>query len=56
MQCVVQYGLVIHHMDAKNAYLHIDCDIYLEEPPDFEIPGDQVCHLLKFVYGLKHSS
>ena len=47
MQCVVQYDLIIHQMDVKTAYLraYMDCDIYLEQPAGFEIPGNKVCHL-----------
>ena len=58
MQCIVQYDLIIHQMDVKTAYLHadIDCDIYLEQPAGFEIPGNKVCHLKKSLYGLKQSS
>ena len=57
MQCVVQYDLIIHQMDVKTTYLHadIDCDIYLEQPAGFEIPGNKVCHLKKSLYGLKQS-
>ncbi len=41
-------------MDVKKAYLHapIDCDIYVEQPEGFIIPGKDDEH---FVYKLKRS-
>ena len=41
MQLAVQYNLTVHQMDVKAAYLHapIDCDIYVEQPEGFTIPG-----------------
>ena len=45
-------------MDVKPAYLHanVDWGIYLGQPAGFEIPGNNVCHLNKYLYGLKQSS
>ncbi len=48
-------------MDVKAAYLHapIDCDIYVEQPEGFTIPGKDGEHLVyklkKSLYGLKQS-
>jgi transposase InsO family protein len=57
----VQFGMLIHAIDCKNAFLNgsIDREIYLEQPPHFISPGttssSHVCRLKKALYGLKQS-
>ncbi|POM67220.1 Gag-pol Polyprotein [Phytophthora palmivora] len=50
----------IHQMDMKTAFLtgSLDEEIYVEEPGDFQIPGNKHlgCKLLKSLYGLKQTS
>ncbi len=57
MQIVSECNLIVHQLDVKTAYLNakIDADIYLEQPEGFVIPGNNVCHLKKSIYGLKQS-
>jgi len=39
LQIAVQYGLTVHQMDVKTAYLNapIDCEIYVDQPEGFEV-------------------
>lgn len=59
MQIAAQYGLELHQMDVKTAYLHapIDCEIYIEQPEGFEVKSEMgeklVCKLNKSLYSLK---
>ena len=50
--------LTIHLMDAQNAYLGSDLDkeIYMEVPEGVGTDGNEVCLLLKSLYGLKQSA
>jgi Reverse transcriptase (RNA-dependent DNA polymerase)/gag-polypeptide of LTR copia-type len=56
-----QFAMHIHQFDIETAFLNptIDHDIYVEQPPGFEMPGyppDQwVLRLNKALYGLKQS-
>ena len=44
-------GLELHQMDVNNAFLREHLD---EEPPEFRTSNlHKVCHLHKFLYGLK---
>jgi hypothetical protein len=47
-------------LDIKTAFLYGDLqeEIYMEQPEGFVVPGkeDQVCRLLKSIYGLKQAS
>lgn len=58
MQIAAQYGLELHQMDVKTAYLHapIDCEMYMEHP-EFEVKSETgeklVCKLNKSLYALK---
>ena len=53
------YDWALHQLDVKNAFLHGDLqeEVYMEQPPRFVARGEigKVCHLLKSLYGLKHS-
>jgi hypothetical protein len=44
--------------DIKTAFLYgtLQEEIYMDQPKGFEVPGGQVCRLLKSLYGLKQSS
>ncbi len=50
--------MLIHIMDAQNAYLNSDLDkeIYMEVPEGVEASSNEVCLLLKSIYGLKQSA
>ena len=59
LQIVVQYDLLIHHMDVKSVYLNapLDNEIYVNLPEDFEGKnGNYVWKLKKSLYELKQSS
>ena len=51
------YGLEIHQMDVKTAFLNgeLDEEIYIEQPEGFVVPAKEkkVCKLIKSLYGLK---
>ena len=58
LQAAVQYDLLIHHMDAKSAYLNVSLDneIYAKPPKGFE--GKMrilFWNIKKSLYGLKQS-
>jgi hypothetical protein len=46
-------------MDVVTAFLNgtFDEDIYMEQPEGYVVPGKEnlVCHLKKYLYGLKQS-
>jgi hypothetical protein len=55
------YGLIIHQMDVKTAFLNgeLDEEIYMDQPEGFIADGQEnkVCRLIKSLYGLnKHLS
>ena len=60
-QISVDFGLSVHQMDVKSAYLNaeIDCEIFVEQPEGYEVfdkNGDKLyCRLNKSLYGLKQS-
>ena len=53
------YGLQIHQMDVKTAFLNGDLEeeIYMEQPEGFITRGNEekVCRLVKSLYGLKQA-
>jgi hypothetical protein len=57
MQIAAEYGLPVSQMDVKTAFLNapIDCEIYVNQPQGYEVPGNLVCKLRKSLYGLKQS-
>ena len=61
IQLAAQYGLILHQMDVKTAYLNapIDCEVFVEQAEGFETSGHSsersVYKLNKSLYGLKQS-
>ncbi len=43
MQLAVQHVVIVHQMDVKTTYLNasIDSELYVEQPEDYEIRGEQ---------------
>ena len=64
MQHAAEYGLLLHQMDVKSAYLNapIDCELYIDQPEGYEKSSNSkydkklVYKLHKSLYGLKQSS
>jgi hypothetical protein len=54
-----QYGMEVHQMDVKTAFLNgfLEEDIYMVQPEGQEVPGERekVCKLKRSLYGLKQS-
>eukprot|EP00173_Palmaria_palmata_P000519 Plantae.Rhodophyta-Palmaria_palmata.ctg12400.p1 GENE.Plantae.Rhodophyta-Palmaria_palmata.ctg12400~~Plantae.Rhodophyta-Palmaria_palmata.ctg12400.p1 ORF type:complete len:128 (+),score=11.35 Plantae.Rhodophyta-Palmaria_palmata.ctg12400:605-988(+) len=52
--------MLLDHVDVNGSFLYsdIDADVYMEQPRGFEEhpKSDQVCKLLKGLYGLKQGS
>ena len=57
LSLAASYGLLVHQMDVKTAFLNgeLDEEIYMEQPDGFVVKGQEkkVCKLLKSLYGLK---
>ena len=53
------YGLHVHQMDVKTAFLYeeLEEEIYMEQPDGFVVPREEnkVCRLIKSLYGLKQA-
>ena len=53
------YGLIVHQMDVKTAFLNrkLKEEIYMDQPDGFVANGQEgkVCKLLKSLYGLKQA-
>jgi hypothetical protein len=53
------YGLIIHQMDVKTAFLNgeFDDEIYMDQPEGFIADGQEnkVCRLIKSLYGLRQA-
>ncbi|KAF3621972.1 hypothetical protein FXO37_32515 [Capsicum annuum] len=53
------YGLEIHQMDVKTAFLNeeLEEEIYMEQPEGFVVPGkeNKVCKFIQSLYGLKQA-
>lgn len=56
----VYFGLEIHHIDIKTAYLHADLNepVFMKQPEGYIKPGEEnlVCRLSKAIYGLRSSA
>jgi hypothetical protein len=48
-------GFVVHQIDVNTAFLNGDMteEIYMEKPEGLDAPANQVCRLVKSLYGLK---
>ena len=57
LSLAVLYGLLVHQMDMKIAFLNgeLDEEIYMDKLDGFVVKGEErtVCKLLKSLYGLK---
>ena len=59
LSLAASYGLIIHHMDVKTAFLNgeLDEEIYMDQPDGFVVKGQEskVCKLLKSLYDQKQA-
>jgi hypothetical protein len=57
LSLAVSYGLLVHQIDVKIAFLNgeLDEEIYMDQPDRFVVKGEEqkACKLLKSLYGLK---
>lgn len=58
MSIAVQFGLHVHQLDVKSAFLNgkLNEEIYMQQPKGFEDGTSKVCKLQKSLYGLKQAS
>jgi hypothetical protein len=59
LSLAASYGLIVHQMDIKTAFLNGELDekIYIDQPDGFIAEGQEgkVCKLLKSLYSLKQA-
>ena len=59
LSLAASYGLLVHQMDVKMAFLNgeMEEEIYMDQPVGFVSKGQEriVCKLLKSLYGLKQA-
>ena len=59
LSLAASYGLLVHQMDVKTAFLNgeLDEEIYMDRPDGFIVKSQEskVCRLLKSLYGLKQA-
>jgi hypothetical protein len=59
LSVAASYGLIVHQMDVKTAFLNgeLEEEIYMDQPDGFIADGQEnkVCKLLKSLYGLKQA-
>ena len=59
LSLAASYGLIVHQMDVKTAFLNgeLEEEIYMDQPDGFVTKGQEgmVCKLLKSLYGLKQA-
>lgn len=51
------FGMHVHQLDVTSAFLYADIegDVYMNPPPDFDLPAGYCLKLLKSLYGLRSS-
>ena len=59
LSLAASYGLIVHQMDVKTAFLNgeLEEEIYMDQPDGFVVKGEErkVCKLLKSLYRLKQA-
>jgi hypothetical protein len=59
LSMAASYGLIVHQMDVKIAFLNgeLEEEIYMDQPDGFVVKGEErkVCKSLKSLYGLKQA-
>jgi hypothetical protein len=59
LSMAASYGLIVHQMDIKTAFLkgELEEEIYMDQPDRFVVKGEEikVCKLLKSLYGQKQA-
>jgi hypothetical protein len=60
MLLVAPYNLDLHQMNVKTLFLNGDLyeNVYMTQPQSFVVKENENlgCHLIKFIYGIKHAS
>ena len=53
----IHHNMLMHQMDVKTAFLNgkLEENIFMQQPPGFEVHPDLVCKLNRSLYGLKQS-